>query len=118
MSRSIYAMRGNGDFCIHTVFVMRRPTNGKPAPPPPAFLCSKVMIDTPLLINTNAIITGLNKKEEVGAGLRFVCTRGSNTRFQFNIETRKIEGGIAVMPLFSSLTTCLMYRNSLGRGGS
>ena len=48
-----------------------------------------------------------------GAGFPFVCTCGSNTRFKFEIETRKIERGIAAMPLVL-ITTCSMYRNRFG----
>ena len=34
-----------------------------------------------------------------GAGFPIVCTCGSNTRLKFQIETRKIERGIAGIPL-------------------
>ena len=37
-----------------------------------------------------------------------ICTCGSNTRLKFQIETRKIERGIAVIP-HVLITTCLMY---------
>ena len=63
--------------------------------------------------NTKATISCLTYGG-VGAGCPFVCTYihtcGSNTRLKFQIKARKIERGIAVLPLVL-ITTCLMYRN-------
>ena len=67
------------------------------------------MTDTRIRKNTKAAITRLNNRTSNGAGFPFVCTCGSNTRFKFQIETRKIEQGIVAMPLV--LITCFMYRN-------
>ena len=67
------------------------------------------MTDTTIRKNTKAAIACLKKKE---AGIEIICTCGSNTRLKIQIETRKIERGIAVMPhLFFSLCSCLIYRD-------
>ena len=96
-------------FFLDAVFIMHQPTNGKPAP----FLCIFCwtnMTDTRIRKNTKATITCLKKRRSSGAGFPFVCTFGSNTRLKFQIETRKIKRGIAVMPLVL-ITACSMYRN-------
>ena len=63
------------------------------------------MTDSTIRNNTRATITCLKKKRKKGAGFPFVCTCGSSTRLKFQIEARKIEWGIAVMPLVL-ITTC------------
>ena len=50
------------------------------------------------------------KKKKKKASSPFVCICCSNTRLKFQIDTRKIQRGIAVMLLVLT-TTCLMYRN-------
>ena len=88
---------------------MHQPINGKPAPVLFIF-CSREMTDKRIRKNTKATITCLKKRRSSGAGFPFVCTFGSNTRLKFQIETRKIKRGIAVMPLVL-ITACSMYRN-------
>ena len=53
-----------------------------------------------------------NSSEKSGAGFPCVCTCGSNTRSKSQIETSKIEMGIAAMPLL--LITCEMYITLMG----
>ena len=61
---------------------------------------------------SKADITFLKKKKKKGkASLTFVCTCGSNMRQNIQIESRKIERGIAIISLVLITTTCLMYRN-------
>ena len=84
------------------------------------FFCSRDMIDKAVRKNTKAAITCLKKKTEKEASLTFVCTCGSKMRLKFQIETRKIERGIAVIPLVL-ITTCFMCRNRflvISRDGS
>ena len=52
----------------------------------------------------------LSEIKEKKGGRLVVCMCSSNTRFKFQIETRKIERGIEVVPLVL-IVTCLMYRN-------
>ena len=61
--------------------------------------------------NKKATKTFPKKKKKNGAGFPFVCICGSNMRLKFQIETCKIEPGIAVMP-HVFVTTCLMYIES------
>ena len=63
---------------------------------------------------TKAAMPFLKKKRKKRRVLRFlhIHTCGSNMRLKFQIETRKIERGIAVIPhLLVLITTCLKYRN-------
>ena len=63
------------------------------------------MIDTTIRKNTKATITCLKKKGRLSVCLHMQF----KYELKFQIEIRKIERGIAVMPLV--LITCLMYRN-------
>ena len=60
-------------------------TNGMPAPVL-LFFCSREMTDTRIRKNTKAAITCLKNSIGTAAGFPFVCTCGSNTRF--NIADR------------------------------
>ena len=80
-----------------TVLIMHKPTNELAF-----FVCffgSRDMTDTTIRKNTKAAIICLKKEKEKMASFPFVCICGSNTRLKFQIETRKIERGIAVITL-------------------
>ena len=49
--------------------------------------------------NTTETCPGKKKEKKSETDFQFLCTWGSNTRLKFQIDTRKIERGIAVTPL-------------------
>ena len=59
--------------------------------------CPRDMTEITIRKNTKPTITCLLKKKKK-AGFQFFCTCGPNTMFNFQIENRKIERGIAEMP--------------------
>ena len=99
------------DGCHQSFFMlhMHQPTNGKPAP----FFLLERYDRYKGQKNTNATITCLKNRVSNGAGFPFVCTCGLNTRLKFQIETRKIERGIAIMPPVL-ISTCFIQKAFLG----
>ena len=104
---------------------MHQPKNGKPAPVLCIF-CSRDMTDTRIRKSTKATITCLKKSRiSNGTGCPFVCTHtcGSNTRLEFQIETRKKLSGESqlVTAVYSSNATCShhylfnVWKSFLGR---
>ena len=78
------------------------------------FFFPRDMTDPTIRKNTKTTKTcPKNKKQKglsIGPTLKSLWTCGSKTIYNFRIETRKIERGIAVLPRVL-ITTCLLYRN-------
>ena len=92
--------------------IRHRPTNGKPALLFFVFVQAIRPIQPSARVQRLCTVTYMTKINREGQAFRLFARAARNTRFTFQIETRKIERGSAGLGLpFVLVPTCLTYRN-------